>query len=529
MQEEAMRCRPEPGTIRGLSPFARSELFFTVFVAGAVVLTIEILGTRVIGPVFGVSLFVWSALLAVTLASLAAGYYAGGVLADRDPTPRLLSLVVTVAGVLLSLVPALSHIVLRSSDGLGPRGGSLLAATLLFAPTLAALGMVGPVAVRLSTTNLSAAGYGAGSVYAVSTVGSLVATILTGFILIPAFETRTILIGAAALLLLIGTIPLAVRGRPAALLALLAPMFAAAVQQPPLPTGIEVINHSQSLYGLLEVIDDKNRGFRLLRADHSIIGAQFLRDHSAGFAFLHLLEAVQWLRPDAKDMLQIGLGIGSLPSVLGARGIKADIVEIDPAVVRFAREYFGFSTRGDVYVEDARTFLRRSERRYDVIVHDTFTGGTTPEHLLSLEVVGRIHDMLRPGGVLALNFVGYQDGPNAEATWAVARTLRAVFPNVRAFRDGAPSDHPGAPGNLIFFASDDALEFKRPANVHFENDVCARVLRSFQSWEVLQRVPDGPVINDSLNPLGRLQLPVAEAHFEAMNALLPIEVWVHPD
>ncbi len=162
-----------------------------------------------------------------------------------------------------------------------------------------------------------------------------------------------------------------------------------------------------------------------------------------------------------------------------------------------------------------------------MIVHDTFTGGTTPEHLLSLEVLRRIRDILRPGGVLALNFVGYPSGPHAEASWAVARTIRTVFRNVRAFRDSAPGDQPNEAGNLIFFASDDTLAFAIPENAQFENERCERVLRSFQGWEVLQLVPDGPVITDARNPLARLQLPIAEDHFEAMNKLLPVEVWLH--
>src|SRR5438270_59149 len=69
------------------------RLLATVFVTGAAVIVVEILGTRIIGPVFGVSLFVWCALLAVTLGSLATGYYAGGVLVDRRPTPSLLNLI----------------------------------------------------------------------------------------------------------------------------------------------------------------------------------------------------------------------------------------------------------------------------------------------------------------------------------------------------------------------------------------------------------------------------------------------------
>src|SRR3954469_22304399 len=109
---------------------SRAELLGTIFVTGAAVMVIEIVGTRIIGPVFGVSLFVWSALLAVTLGSLAIGYYAGGVLVDRRPTARLLGLVVVVAGALFGLVRLIGHPVLRVAEALGPRGGALLAAML---------------------------------------------------------------------------------------------------------------------------------------------------------------------------------------------------------------------------------------------------------------------------------------------------------------------------------------------------------------------------------------------------------------
>jgi hypothetical protein len=520
----------EPGSLatEAANPapaLGRAELFSTVFLTGAAVILVEIVGTRVIGPVYGVNLFVWSALLAVTLGSLAVGYYAGGVLVDRTPAPRLLSMVVAAAGVLLGLVPLFRLVVLRAAESLGPRGGPLVAATLLFAPSLLTLGMIGPIAVRLATKEVRFAGHGVGAVYAVSTVGSLAGTMVTSFVLIPAFETDRILEGAAALLLLMGAVPLARRWHRSALATLFLPVLASGGHGSA-PPGFSVVDHSQSLYGLVEVIDDVNRGVRLLRVDHSIIGAQW-RDGTAAFSFLHILEAVRYLRPAARDMLQLGLGIGSLPSVLAPRGIRADVVEIDPTVVKFAQKYFGFSTQGEVYVEDARTFLRRTERRYDLIVHDTFTGGTTPEHLLSLEVVQRVHDILRPGGVLALNFVGYTNGSNSDATLAVARTLHAVFPSVHAFRDEAAEDRPGEPANLLFFASDEPLDFTVPASARFENKQCEYLLRTFSAWETLRQVPDGPLVTDANNPLARLQLPVAEAHFEAMNGLLPIEMWLH--
>jgi hypothetical protein len=489
-------------------------------------MVIEILGTRVIGPIFGVSLFVWAALLAVTLASLAVGYYAGGVLIDRSPTPRLMGHVVTVAGVLLGLVPVARRFVLGLSQDLGPRWGPLVSATILFAPSLAALGMVGPIAVKLAIDDLRIAGHRVGGIYAVSTAGSLIGTLVTAFGLVPRIETNWILMGTSLFLVVLGVVLLLRQGRRGGLAAVLIPFLALVMPTARLPEGIKVVDRAQSLYGLVEVIDDVNRDVRFLRADHSVIGAQFLRDRSPGFAFLHQMEAMRFIRPQAKEMLQIGLGIGSVPLSLSPYGIKSDVVEIDPAVVRFAQQYFRFATSGAIHVEDARTFIRRTHRQWDLIAHDTFTGGATPEHLLSVEVVQRLREILRPAGVLALNFAGYQRGPNAAASWAVARTLRAVFTNVRAFRDSDPGDRPDEAANTIFFASDGQLDFSVPAGATFENSTCETTIRALPRWEIFQSVPPGPIVTDELNPLARLQLPTAEDHFAAMNKLLPKEVWL---
>jgi hypothetical protein len=398
----------------------------------------------------------------------------------------------------------------------------LFSAALLFAPSLSALGTVGPIVVRLATDDLRATGHRVGSVYAISTAGSLLGTLLAGFVLVPALETNHILAGTAAMLVLVGAIPLVLRKAPATLAAVLIPLLELAVPERTLPEGIKVLDRSQSLLGLVEVIDDSKRGVRFLRADHSIIGAHYTRDRSAAFAFLHVLEVVRFIRPGARDLLQIGLGIGSVPMALERHGFKADVVEIDPHVVRFARQHFGFAIKGETFTEDARTLLRRTQRRYDVIVHDTFTGGSTPEHLLSMEVVERAHAILRPGGLLALNFSGAE---NDQATLWVARTIRAVFRNVRIFRDSQPADA-SSTTNLVFFASDDPMSFGVPDRATFENDACEGIGRSFPDWEVLRTVPEGPAITDSWNPLARLQLPVAEKHFEAMKELLPKEVWL---
>lgn len=516
---------PETPSHPNPRPLSRWETFTTVLVSGSVVMLIEIIGTRIIGPVYGVSLFVWAALLSVTLCALAVGYYSGGVLIDRAPTPVRLGWALLVGGVALGAVPIAAPAVLEGMSGWGPRLGPLLAALVLFAPSLAALGMAGPMVVRLASTDVESSGRRVGHVYAVSTAGSLAGTLITSFWLIPLYETYTIVLGGAAVLILLSGVILGRRRKAFVLSALIVPALAGLAPAPELPENIKIVARQRSLYGLVEVIDDTARGVRYLRSDHSIIGAHWLADQSAAFGFLHVLEVLPFMRPSGKELLVIGLGTGALPSALTNVGVRADVVEIDPAVASFAEQYFGFAPNGEVHLEDARTFIRRRGKAYDFIVHDTFTGGSTPEHLLSVEVIRELRTLLRPGGVLALNMVGFQQGPRASATWAVARTLRAEFPVVRAFRDSPVERNPDSTTNILFFASDLPVDAAVPAGARFNDAACARLLPALHGWEVLAEVPSGDVITDSHNPLGRLQLAVAEAHYEAMGKMLPPQVW----
>jgi hypothetical protein len=233
------------------------------------------------------------------------------------------------------------------------------------------------------------------------------------------------------------------------------------------------------------------------------------------------------MRPHATRLLQIGLGSGALPTALAPYGIESDVVEIDPEVVRIAQEHFKFSTTGQIRVEDGRTSLRSlAPASYDLVVHDTFTGGNSPEHLMSLEFLRHLRSVMRPGAILALNFVGFQHGPEAAASRAVLRTLRAVFPLVKVYRDMPPKELPDSISNLVFFASDEPFGFAIPANAAFENEVCEHILRTFQEWEVPLTGPLGSLITDDQNPLARLQLAIASDHFSFMRQLLPVEVWL---
>ena len=189
---------------------AAGVLYANAFVVGAVLMGFEMLGSRYLFPYFGGGIGTWAALISMVLVALAVGYFVGGTLVDRHPTPRLIGGAVAAAAVALALVPAAADPLMTGileHVGDGP-GAVLLAATVLLLLPLALLGMLSPVAVRLLVREAGESGRVAGRIYGVSTIGNVFGTLFTTFVLIPAIGSRAItyvyaaVLGAAAVSLL---------------------------------------------------------------------------------------------------------------------------------------------------------------------------------------------------------------------------------------------------------------------------------------------------------------------------------------
>src|SRR6187455_1601161 len=179
-----------------------------VFIAGGVLLGLEIASSRVLAPLFGNSLYVWGSLIGIVLAGLSTGYWVGGIVADRYPTPRLLVGILGAGALLVLAIPFVDGWVLdRVVDwDPGPRLDPLIATILLFGVPSLVLGMISPVAVRLKAPSLEHLGRTAGRLFAVSTAGSIAGTFLTAFWLIPEFGTDQLLAAAAVALMLAAAI-----------------------------------------------------------------------------------------------------------------------------------------------------------------------------------------------------------------------------------------------------------------------------------------------------------------------------------
>jgi len=180
-----------------------------VFLCGAIVMSYEILGSRVLAPNFGNSVFVWGSLISVFLAGLSSGYYLGGKIADIKPSIRKLAVIIVLPGLMMIGFPLYGSPIsdLIFALDLGIRLSPLLASLILFFIPAVFLGMVSPYTVKLMICSLHTSGTTVGTLYAISTLGSIVGTLFTSFYLITVAGVKILILGQGAILILIA-IPL---------------------------------------------------------------------------------------------------------------------------------------------------------------------------------------------------------------------------------------------------------------------------------------------------------------------------------
>lgn len=509
-------------------------MLLTAVICGALVMVLQILGSRVIGPFFGVSLFVWTSLITVTLVALAAGYAAGGMLADRGrPADRLYAIIVA-AGVFVLAVPLLKVPVLTACLGLGLRTGALLSALVLFGPALFLLGCVSPLLLRIAVRELHSLGRTVGLFSALSTIGSFFGTVLTGFVLVAYFGVDRIFQVVGGLLIALGVGYFVLVGRrwraaPLLVLPLLLTRPAAPGLQR-LPNGVEVtrVAAAAGFYGQVRVLDYRagDNHTREMTIDGLIQGGIDVASGLSVYAYSYLLEMIpRALNPAGRTCLVIGLGGGTIPMAYERQGVRTDVVDIDPNVVAAARDWFGFRSTGRVILADARSFLRSSRDQYDYIILDVFTGDTTPSHLLSLEAMQLVRARLAAGGVFGINLVGALRG-DTFITASLERTLRQVFGTVEIHPLFDPAAGEGF-GNMAIIAHD------APARPLPHGIAAAWPIHPLARVEVSQffgktfRFPpntEAIVLTDDYNPVDFYDLGVKEKVRQAIIAQTPLDL-----
>jgi len=444
----------------------RAVLYAGAFVTGAIVMSFEMLGSRYLNPYFGSGIYTWASLISTVLAALTVGYFAGGVVADRRPSARVLGAAVLIGSAFILALPSFSTVLLEALlDAIDDiKAGSLISAFVLMFFPVAFYGAYSPFAIRLLLRSMQASGGVSGSVYAISTAGSIVGTLGTTFFLIPAIGTRTITftLGATGVACGLALIACPARRRTGLMAALVGtPLlgnallgfgtFAAVAATASAARSAEMFDratllaredgqlaHIEGQYNDIYVVKRGNellmtarlKGWnytesRINLADQDVIPASYLRMMTTALAYA----------PRVDSILLVGLGGGVLTSYVGhfLPDAKIDSVEIDASVVDTAKTWFGVkeSERMRLVESDGRVFLNRNRKLYDVALIDAYIGGSVPFHLMTKEFYTLLKRRLAPGGAAVFNI----HEPNRLFDVSV-RTLQTVFATVDLYRSG---------------------------------------------------------------------------------------------
>ena len=451
-------------------------VYVVAFITGAIVMSFEMLGSRYLGPFFGSGIFTWASLISTVLAALCVGYFLGGAIADRHPSVLVLAGIVAVGSVYLVVLPTFAQPVLQffvaSIDDI--KLGSLLSALAIMFFPVALLGTYSPFAIRLLLPSRANSGLVSGTVYGVSTAGSILGTLGTTFYLIPLIGSRAItftlgISGLVASVLLLAGSRAGGRTRLGALVALVAtsllsmpasPLSAEELFDPQIRADLlkhkdGLIAHTETAYNDIFVSKVKS----LLKMSFQWKGWYFYESavnlvdgDDLPMLYARVVGLAAVYPQDIKRVLVLGLGGGAVPLYL-ARSLPdatVDSVEVDPGVIEDAKKYFGLreTERFHLIESDGRIYLNRHSEKYDIIVLDAFSGSYIPFHMMTKEFYQLVRDHLAPHGVVAINIL-----PSVKLYDSNVRTLKLVFDNLDFFASGDPTVDET---NVIVFGRSDA-------------------------------------------------------------------------
>ncbi|MDZ4654995.1 MAG: fused MFS/spermidine synthase [Coriobacteriia bacterium] len=456
-------------------------LYFVVFSCGACLMGLELLGARVLAPVMGNSIYVWGSVIASFMAAMSVGYWLGGAISDRFGASRSLGVVIGSAGIWTALSPLVADATLEWAGTLGPRVGSLVATALIFTGPAFLLAMVSPMGVKLaSAKGLGRIGRSAGSLYAISTAGSIFGTLATAFWLIPLAQVEPLTIGIGIALVVIAFVSL---GLPqphsddvaprelgvrwmgvTVVLAILGAVLGGGMllrMGPDTSTnsdGEAVIFRQDTQYHRITVTEAD--GVRYLRFDKSRQSGIDLSDgYTSVIAYPNYLHLALAANPGARNVLVLGLGGGAVTKRmwLDYPEIAIDSVEIDPIVVEVAERYFGLpdDERLTTSIMDARRYVQQSDELYDIIIIDAYYADSLPFHLTTEEFFLEVKSRLAPGGVIAYNVISAVEGEHSELFRSMYRTATGVYDHLWVFPIGIGENGAlGANRNIIVLATD---------------------------------------------------------------------------
>lgn len=460
-------ARPEPvPASSGLRRYAS----VVAFVSGTCLMVLEVTASRVLAPEFGNTVYLWSAIIGMILAALSLGYRVGGQLAGTGDQLRRLVILSTACALAIAVVPALSGPLLAAlAPAMSAEGGAMVATFLLFFLPSALIGALSPLTVKVQALAGVEVGRASGRISALGALGSILGTFATGFVLLPNFGTRFILVTIAvvmATLALVGTwFSRSRRGQAAVaavagVIGLVGPIDLRAAPKE------KLLFERDGFYHRIRVLEyPSGQGMvRLLELDSTHEGAMAMNGRFMPFWYTRFVNLAPVLLTEPSRAAFVGGGSFTMPERFADMypSAEIDVYELDPEVVEVGRAFFRLDEYRSIHpiTGDARRALSRADVKYDFVFGDAYDGVQwVPFHLSTREYYEVVRDRLTPDGIYMANLISALDPEEGRFFYATARTLEAVFGHLMVF---ARSRDPQLSQNLVLVASREP--FRDPAS-----------------------------------------------------------------
>jgi predicted membrane-bound spermidine synthase len=421
-------------------------------------MAVELCGARLLSPIYGTSLYVWSSVLALTLAGLATGYFFGAYLSLKENTKKVLQNVIAIASICIALIPFLAHYIIPRISYLNFNIAVILSTSLLIFLPLACLGSTSPLFIKIISNNINAGKY-SGTVYGISTFGGIFSTFISGFYVIPNYGFNATIISFSVLLYFVSILTLKQKNWFLLLLYVFAVYFSIIISN----KNSNLLFSKNGLNGTVNVAEYQvfKQTIRVLSINNIIQTEYNLTTKTSSSNYLKLIE--NGVEEDSLKgkVLILGLGGGILSNMLINKGYEVKAVEFDKTIIECAKNYFNLNSKTIVIEDDARNFINKCEEKFQYIIFDLFKSEESPSHVVTIESLNKVKTMLKFNGKVFVNWHGYYKNEIGKGTLTLINTFKAAGFEINLKSTSLDEAH----SNLVFKCK---LNNKVKTNPYFE-------------------------------------------------------------
>lgn len=406
----------------------KSKLYTISFIEGASVMAAEICGAKLLAPFFGSSLYVWSSVMAITLGGLASGYFLGGQLSKKENKTNILLFILIAAVCCLCLMPFLSDLFYSVAAHLSLIPAVVISVFVLLFPTMLCMGATSPLIISILTETAVKSGENSGKIYAVSTVGGIVATFLCGFYLIPTIGITLTLLCFSGLLAIVSLFIVFKKKSKVIGLSLLIPILFSVYGFVNIKTNPYSIYKTEGILGQLEIRDEPNVSntsvvIRKLLINNIIQTEMNLETKQSVSEYIRLLQKNLLYFPKGKALV-LGLGGGLVSNVLQENHYQVTGVEFDERIISMAKHFFYLNDSVSTVCDDARHFINSDKGKYNLVLFDIFKAEEQPSHVITKESLKTLKTLLDTNAVVLINTHGYLKDDKGLGTQCLLSTLK---------------------------------------------------------------------------------------------------------